>query len=193
MYKLFFLLHFFGAILMFTAVGINLASLIWMAFSKETKRIRICSLWSARMGKFLPFTIILLLVSSFYLVFSKWDWEFPWIDVSLVILLILTVSSFAIDLPRLKAIQSAAAAETATTPSVDLTEKVRDHVLWNSVSILTMEVAAIIHIMIEKLGAAGSLMTPALALILGLLFSKTVLHLANRLNPAVVHKETVNL
>jgi hypothetical protein len=188
MYKTFFLLHFLGAILMFTAVGINLAGMLGMVFSKETKMVRFCSIWTLRMGKFLPFTIILLLVSSLYMVFAKWDWELPWVDASLVMLLIISVTNITIDFPRLKVIHRAVNAESGSTHSRECTAKVRDHVLWNSVSIMTMEVAAIIHIMIEKLGIVGSLITLAIAFIVGLLFSKTVLHLANRLNPTVKNK-----
>jgi hypothetical protein len=192
MYKIFFLLHFLGAILMFTAVGVNLLGMIGMVLSKETKVVRLCSTWTVRMGKFLPFSIILLLLSSFYMVFTKWDWELPWIDASLVMLIIITVTSITIDLPRLKAINSVVIEETTSTPSFDLMVKTRDHVLWNSVSIMTMEVAAIIHIMIEKLGIAGSLITLVLALVVGLLYSKIILHLANKFNPTVVRNKTVN-
>lgn len=193
MYKTFFLLHFLGAILMFTAVGINLLGMIGMVLSKETKVVRLCSTWAVRMGKFLPFSIILLLISSFFMVFTKWDWELPWIDASFVMLIIITVTSITIDLPRLKAINRVVKEEATSTPSFDLMAKSRDHVLWNSVSIMAMEVAAIIHIMIEKLGTAGSLITLALALIVGLLYSKIILHLANKFNPAAaIRNNTVN-
>lgn len=154
--------------------------------------MRFCSSWSTKMAKILPFTIILLLVSSFYLVFTKWDWEVPWIDASLVMLLMIAFSSIKIDLPRIKALDQAAHAETAITPSLALVAMGRDHVLWNSVSIMTMEVAAIIHIMIEKYGVISSILTLAAALLVGLIFSKTVLALANRLNPTVVKKHTIN-
>ncbi|MDP4108098.1 MAG: hypothetical protein Q8935_24550, partial [Bacillota bacterium] len=129
---------------------------------------------------------------SFYMVFTKWGWELPWIDASFVMLIIITVTSIAIDLPRLKEINRVVKEETTKTPSFDLLEKSRDYVLWNSVSIMAMEVAAIIHIMIEKLGTAGSLITLLLALIVGLLYSKIILHLANKFNPADVRNKTVN-
>jgi hypothetical protein len=177
---------------MFTVVGLNIASMFWMVFSKETKVMRLCSFWSTKMSTFLPFSIMLLLISSIYLVIFKWDWEIPWIDVSLVTLIIITVTSITIDTPRLKAINAAINAETVSVPSLEMTEMARDHVLWNSVSIMTMEVAAVIHIMIEKLGTVGSLITVGLALIVGLLFSKAVLRLANRFNPIIVDKEIVN-
>jgi hypothetical protein len=193
MYKTFFLLHFLGAILMFTAVGVNLLGMIGMVLSKETKVVRLCSTWTVRMGKFLPYSIILLLISSIYMVFTQWDWKLPWADASLGMLIIITVTVITIDLPRLKAINRVVKEEETITPSFDLMVKTRDHVLWSSVSIMAMEVAAIIHIMIEKFGIAGSLTTLVLALIVGLLYSKVILHLANKFNPtAVVRHKTVN-
>lgn len=105
----------------------------------------------------------------------------------------MTVTSISIDLPRHKAINRVVKEEETSTPSFDLMAKSRDHVLWNSVSIMAMEVAAIIHIMIEKLGTAGSLITLALALIVGLLYAKIILHLANKFNPAAaIRNNTVN-
>lgn len=192
MYKIVFLLHFLGAILMFTAVGISLLAMIGMAFSKETKIVRLCSIWIVRMVKFLPYSITLLLISSLYMVFTKWDWEVPWIDASLVMLIIITFTSITIDLPRLKTILKIAQEEKADTPSFELMAKSRDHFLWNSVSFMAMEVAAIIHIMIEKLGTAGSLLTFAAALIAGLLYAKIILHLANKFNPTIINNKTVN-
>lgn len=177
---------------MFTAVGINLLAMIGMAFSKETKIVRLCSIWTVRMVKFLPYSITLLMISSLYMVFTKWDWEVPWIDASLVMLIMITVTSITIDLPRLKTILKIAQEEKADTPSFELMAKSRDHFLWNSVAITAMEVAAIIHIMIEKLGTAGSLLTLAAALIVGLLYSKIIIHLANKFNPTMVKNKTVN-
>ncbi|WML54935.1 hypothetical protein RCG17_10215 [Neobacillus sp. PS3-12] len=108
---------------MFTAVGINLLSMIGMVLSKETIVVRLCSTWAVRMGKFLPFSIILLLISSFYMVFTEWGWELPWIDASFVMLIIMTVTSITIDLPRLKAINRVVKEEATSTPSFDLMAK----------------------------------------------------------------------
>lgn len=192
MYKIFFLLHFLGAILMFTAVGINLASLIWMVFSKELKIMRICSIWTVKIGKVIPYSIFLLLISSLYLVFAKWDWEVPWINASLIMLVIVAITSIMIDLPRLKEINRTVNAETAKTPSSELIAKVRDRVLWISISITTMEVAAIIHIMIEKLGTIGSILTLVIALIFGFILSKAILYLADKFNHGVIKNNSVS-
>jgi hypothetical protein len=189
MYNTFFIFHFFGSICVFSAAAITFLNMMRMVFSKETKVMWICSYWAMKMGQFWFFSIVLILVTSIYLSFSRWGWEFPWIDVSFVMLIVM-MALCPIILRRLKGIHHAVDVETNDVSSFKLMEKVRGHSLWNSLSIMTVQVAGIIHLMIEKLGTIGSLLTFCITLILGFLLSKAVLHLANKLNPLPVVNST---
>lgn len=75
-----------------------------------------------------------------------------------------------------------ASEETESTASFGLIEKVHDRIIWNILSITTLEVGGIIHLMIEKFGTLESLLTFFAILILGLILAKTILHLANKSN-----------
>jgi hypothetical protein len=185
MYNTFFVFHFFGAICVFSAAAITFLNMVGMAFTKETRGMWNSSYWAMKMARFWLFSIILILVSSIYLVFSRWGWKLPWIDVSLVMLILMMALS-PIIIRRLKEIHQVIDAETENVASFKSMEKVRDRILWDSVSIMTLEVAGIIHLMIEKMGTLGSLLTFFIILILGILLSKIVLHYANKLNPIPV-------
>jgi hypothetical protein len=185
MYNAFFIFHFFGAICVFSAAAITFLNMVGMAFTKETRGMWNCSYWAMKMARFWLYSIILILVSSIYLVFSRWGWKFPWIDVSLVMLILMMALS-PIIIHRLKEIHRTVDEETENLASLKSMEKVRDPLLWNSVSIMSLEVAGIIHLMIEKLGTLGSILTFCITLILGILLSKVVLRLANKLNPISV-------
>jgi hypothetical protein len=169
----------------FSAAAITFLNMVGMAFTKETRGMWNSSYWAMKMARFWLYSIILILVSSIYLVFSRWGWRFPWIDVSLVMLLLMMALS-PIIIRKLKVIHMAIDAETEDVASLKSMEKIRDRILWNSVSIMSLEVAGIIHLMIEKLGTLGSLLTFFIMLILGFLLSNVVLRLANKLNPIPV-------
>jgi hypothetical protein len=185
MYNTFFVFHFFGAICVFSAAAITFLNMVGMAFTTETRGMWNCSYWAMKMAQFWLFSIILILVSSIYLVFSRWGWKFPWIDVSLVMLILMMALS-PIIIRRLKEVHQAIDSETENIASLKSMEKVRDRFLWNSVTIMSLEVAGIIHLMIEKMGTLGSILTFFIMLILGFLLSKVVLRWANKLNPIPV-------
>jgi hypothetical protein len=95
-----------------------------------------------------------------------------------------------INLRRLIEIHQAVDAEANDVPSFTVMEKARNQNFWNSLSIMSVLVAGIIHLMIEKLGTIGSLLTFCITLIMGFLLSKAVLHLAHKLNPLPVVNST---
>ncbi|MDP4084893.1 MAG: hypothetical protein Q8934_09790 [Bacillota bacterium] len=181
MYNTFFILHFFGAICVFSAAAITFLNMMGMVFSNDAKRIWNCSYWAVKMERLWFFSSILLIITSFYMVFSRWGWKFPWIDISLLMMILMIAGNFMIH-RQLKVIHQLADKETTNTPSLELIKKIRDSNLWSIVSMMALAVAGIIHLMIEKLGTAGSLLTFFITLLIGIIGSKTILYLANKSN-----------
>ncbi len=175
MYNVILFLHILGVMLMFAAVGITLAGMIGMIFSKETNTLKIWSKVAVKMDEFLPFSVILILVPGVYLVISSWGWQVAWVNISLAALILMSLAGPIINLRRFKDILLTVNAESGAIPSAKLVEKVRDRVLWNSVSIMTMEVLGIIYLMTVKPGILGSLITLVIGAILGLIFSNIFL------------------
>ncbi|WP_163527352.1 hypothetical protein [Halobacillus ihumii] len=176
LYNVVLFLHILGVVIMFMAVGVTLSAMIAMLHSKTVETLRSWSKVAVKVDGLLPLSVILILLPGVYLVFSRWGWRMAWVNVSLVTLIVMTFMGPAINLRRLKEILNTAMDTTDSVPTVELLEKVRDRILWNSISIMTMLAIAILFLMTVKLGMIGSLITIGAAISLGPIIAKAVLN-----------------
>jgi len=95
-----------------------------------------------------------------------------------------------INLRRLKAILNAAIAEENAAPSAGLLEKVQDRVLWNSVLIMTMLTLAIVFLMTVKLAWIGSVITIAVAIVLGFILANIMIGRASSIEVPSTNKKS---
>lgn len=182
MYQTMLFLHILGVLFMFAAVGITITGMFGMLHSQDNKTLKIWASLSVKMDEFLPFSVILILLPSLYLVFSTWGWNIAWVNVSLGALILMSLAGPIINLRRFKGILQIVNAETSEIPSPNLLAKVRDQVLWNSISIMTMEVLGIIYLMTIKPPLIESIVTIIICFVLGILFSKIALHVGSGKN-----------
>ena len=175
MYQIMLFLHILGVILMFVAVGGTLAGMFGMLYAKDVSALKLWSKLATKMDGFLPFSVILILLPALHLVFTTWGWDTAWINVSLVVLLLMTIAGPAINLRRLKGITQAVNNETVAIPSANLIAKVRDRVLWTSVSIMTIIGLGIVYLMVIKPEIIHSLIALAICIIVGWLFANIAL------------------
>jgi len=175
LYNVVLFLHILGAVIMFMAISILALSMISLLHGKETEDVKRWSGLAVKTDALFPLSTLIIIVPALYLVFSTWGWGIAWINVSLAALLGTSFLGPIINLRRLKGILAAAEAETDSVPSSDLVRKVRDPVLWNSVSIMTMLVFGILFLMAVKLPLVGSLITMTIALVAGLILARLML------------------
>lgn len=175
LYNVVLFLHILGAVIMFMAIAILALTMLSMLFSKDTESIKRWSGIAVKIDGLFPLSTLIILVPALYLVFSAWGWGSAWINVSLVALVGNSLLGPIINLRRLKRIHAAAEAEPDAVPSAELTNKVRDRVLWNSVSIMSMLVVGILFLMAVKLALFGSLVTMGVALVTGLALAQFIL------------------
>jgi uncharacterized membrane protein len=81
-------------------------------------------------------------------VFTSWGWRQAWVNISLVLLVVMTIMGPVINLRRIHEIDNAANATTELT--AELMEKVKNKALWKSVNVMTMLAFAIVLIMTLK-------------------------------------------
>ena len=167
LYNVVLFLHILGAVLMFMAISILALAMLSMLHAKETEDVKRWSGLAVKIDGLFPLSTLVILAPALYLVFSTWGWSTAWINVSLAALLGTSFLGPVINLRRLKGILAAAEAEANVVPSPDLLKKVRDPVLWNSVSVMSMLVVGILFLMAVKLGLLGSLITLVLAIATG--------------------------
>ncbi|HYK74824.1 MAG TPA: hypothetical protein VEV44_17145, partial [Pseudoneobacillus sp.] len=113
-------------------------------------------------------------------VFSTWGFGTGWIDMSLVILIVMTFMGPIINLRRLKSILAATNAETSSVPSSNLMEKVKDRTLWSSVIIMTMLAIGILFLMTVKPAMLGSLVVVMISIVLGFIVANLLLSRVSR-------------
>lgn len=174
LYNALLFVHVFGALLMFVGIGLTVTAMISMLRSATGSQLREWSKLAVKADGLIPLSVLLIVVPGLYMTFTSWGWHHAWLNVSLVTLLAMTVMGPTINLRRLKAIQATANAAPAGALSESAIEKVRNTVLWTSVSIMTLLAVAIVFLMTVKPGLAGSLGTLTLAL-LGPLCSSALL------------------
>ena len=175
LYNVVLFLHILGAVIMFMAIAVLALSMLSMLHSKDTENVKRWSGLAVKTDVLFPMSTLLIVVPALYLVFSTWGWGTAWINVSLTALLGASFLGPVINLRRLKGILAAAEAETDAIPSIGLMNKVRDRVLWNSVSIMSMLAVGILFLMAVKLALFGSLITMALAVAIGFGLAQFVL------------------
>ena len=171
MYQIMLFLHILGVLFMFAAVGITLAGMAGMVSSKDNKSLAIWSRITTKADEFLPFSVILILLPALHLVFTTWGWKVAWVNVSLIALLFMTIAGPIINLKRFKAIKAAVEAETSDTPSNEVLSKVRDMILWRSVSIMSVEVLGIVYLMSVKPKLIESILVIVIAFVIGLILA----------------------
>ena len=167
LYNVVLFLHILGAVTMFMAIAVLALTMLYMLHSKDMENVKRWSGIAVKFDALFPMSTLLILVPALYLVFSTWGWGTAWINVSLAALLGASFLGPVINLRRLKGIHAAAEAETDAVPSAELMNKVRDRVLWNSVSVMSMMAVGILFLMVVKLAFLGSLMTMVLAVAAG--------------------------
>ena len=175
LYNVILFIHVLGTVIMFAAVGITLSSMIAMLYSKKIEDLKIWSSLAVKTDELLPLSVILILLPGLYLVFSTWGWKEAWINCSLTTLIVLCFMGPFINLRRLKRILSAVNAVIEDIPSLEVLKIVRDRVLWNSISIMTMLAIAILFLMTVKPTLWGSLTVIVIAIPAGFITAHILL------------------
>lgn len=167
LYNVVLFFHVVGAVIIFMAIAILALSMLSMISSKDTESIKRWSGIAVKIDALFPLSTLLILVPAIYLVFADWGWTTAWINVSLVVLVGNSILGPMINLRRLKKVLTAAEAETDNVASGELMNKVRDRILWSSVSSMSMLTVGIVFLMTVKPALLGSLMTMAIAIAVG--------------------------
>lgn len=175
LYSIMLFLHIIGTVVMFIAVGLTITAMIGMLHSKKTETLRVWASLAVKADGLLPFSVIIIFFPALYLVITAWGWHVAWINLSLAALIIMLFMGPSINLRRLKAILKAVDAETTNTPSANLVNTVQDRLLWISVITMTAIAIAIVFLMTVKLAFIGSLVTFAIAVVLGYITSIFIL------------------
>ncbi len=167
-YNLALFAHILGVLGLFIGIGLQLTSVLRLRRAQFVAQVREWTSLTSVLGVLMPAASLLILVAGIYMTVTVWGWRTPWIDVSLAALILVLAPAGAMNTHRIKAIQMAAeaSAPTGTIPA-ELQHQITNPVLWTMVQTSSMTMLGVVFLMTTKPDLVGSLITLAVALVLG--------------------------
>jgi hypothetical protein len=157
--------HIVGVLGLFIGLGLELVCVLQLRRARSVEQLREWVSLESVIAKLMPITTLLLLLGGLYMVIVSWGWKTGWIDVSLALVIALSVLGPTVNGRRLHAI---AANASAGPVSPSLLSKLQDRVLWASVFINVATGLGIVALMTLKPDWIGAIAIIVVAAILGL-------------------------
>lgn len=170
-YEIALFLHIVGTVGMFAGIGTSIGVLHFARRAVDVASVRALMGLGAPAGRAIPLFSVVVLATGAYMVEDVWDWERPWIYISLVGFFILFAMGPLVNAQRMKAIGMEAGQSQEQSISPDLRDKLEDPVLATSERTMTMATVGIIYLMTAKPELGDSLIAMGVAVIVGLLLS----------------------
>lgn len=176
MYSFMVFLHIVGVLLMFGAVSLTLAAMVGLLVARHVMILRTWANFAVKMDGLLPPSAVFVIGPGIYLTISAWGWQTAWINMSLVLLLFMCMAGPVINLPRLKRIAAAANEHPLEHMSEALQIECRNVVLWRSVSMMALQLIAIVYMMTMKPSIIGAIVAVMVCMIIGLVLAQFALY-----------------
>ena len=176
MYSFMVFLHIVGVLLMFGAVSLTLAAMVGLLIARHVMILRTWANFAVKMDRLLPLSAVFVIGPGIYLTISTWGWQTAWINMSLVLLLFMCIAGPVINLPRLKQIATAANEHPLEQISEALQIECRNVVLWRSVSMMALQLMAIVYMMTMKPTIIGAIITVSVCIIIGIALAQFALY-----------------
>ena len=167
-YNIALFLHVSAAIGYFISMGTWLFALAGLRRAQRVEQVRALSQLIRRLGPLFAISVLLILVSGLYMAITAWGLRTGWIDVALTSLILMAPLGTAFIEPRRRAIDLLAQ-ETPDGPlPQSLEQRTHDPVLLTALQTITVLLLGIVFLMTNKPSATISLITMAVALVVGL-------------------------
>ncbi len=166
LYSIVLFLHIVGTLGLFVSLGLEWVSLAYWRRASTAEQAREwlgVRGWVMRLG---PTSLVLILLSGFYMVVTTWGWV-SWIVVALAALVLIAIIGATLTGVPMGTIQKAAAAESGPL-SPALRQRLNDPRLWISIQTRTAIALGIVFLMVIKPEWVGSSITIGIAVLLGL-------------------------
>jgi predicted integral membrane protein DUF2269 len=167
-YTIVLFLHVSGAIGYFISMGVWLFGLAALRRVQRVEQVRTLTHLIMRLGPLFGISVLLLLVTGFYMAITAWGLLTSWILVALISLIFIAPLGTVFIEPRRRAIDRLAQ-ETPDGPLPRALERrTHDPVLLTALQTVTILLLGIVFLMTNKPSLIGSLIVMAVALVLGL-------------------------
>jgi uncharacterized membrane protein len=156
------------------ALAVELASMLGARRARTIEAVRVWSSASRPLEIVFPIMSLLILGAGLAMTFGVWGWDRAWIDLSLALLILLSVLGATVNgrYARLIA-QRATALEPGPIPP-DFRHELNHLVHWTSVISMAIISLGIVFLMVVKPGWLASIITLVIALIVGVILAQVL-------------------
>lgn len=167
-YSLALFVHLVGVLGLFVGLSLDWISLMRLRQAQTLTQVREATSLTGIVARLLLPAVLLLLVAGIYMTVTTWAWGTPWILVSLGGLLLIGVLANSVGGRRLRAIERAATREASSDviPAV-LVRQITDPILLIGLQTAGLIGLGVVFLMSTKPDVFGSLLTLAVAIVLG--------------------------
>jgi hypothetical protein len=162
-YQLALFAHIIGVLLLFIALGLEVAALQGLRYALTTEQARTWLGLAHNVELLFPASGLLILVAGVYMTLLAWTFMTAWIVVAFVALIALSVLGAVVNGGRFKALERVAQSSTAGAISEELRRQIAEPTLRISVYTMTGAALGIVLLMVIKPDLPGSVVTVVVA------------------------------
>lgn len=166
--------HILGVLGLFMALALELASMVGARHARTIEAVRAWSSVSKPLAAVFPVTSLLILGAGLAMTIGVWGWGQAWIDLSLALLILLSVLGAAVNGGHAKRIAERAAALGRGPIPADFARELNHPVHWTSVISMGTMGLGIVFLMTNKPDLLGSVVALAIALIVGVILAQVL-------------------
>lgn len=158
--------HILGVLGLFIGIAMDWITILRLRQARTAAQVRERTSLIGVQARLIQIASLLVLVAGIYMTVRVWGWNIPWILVALAAMIVMGALSGGVNARRLRAIQKAAEDTSETLPPV-LQRQIVDPMLLTAAQTAGMVGVGVIFLMTTKPDWVGSLITLAVALVLG--------------------------
>lgn len=183
-YHLVLFVHMLGVLGLFMALAVELASMVGARSARTIEAVRVWSSTSKPLEVIFPITSLVILGAGLAMTIGVWGWGQAWIDLSLGLVVLLSVLGAVISSGHAKRI-AARAAELGHGPiPADFRHELNHPVHWTSVFSMSIIALGIVFLMVLKPGWLISTIITAISLIVGVILAQALIRSSQSLASA---------
>jgi hypothetical protein len=171
-YHLVLFVHILGALGLFMALAVELAMMVGARNARTVEAVRAWSSASKPLDVVFPITSLLILSAGLAMTIGFWGWTQAWIDLSLGLLILLSIVGAAFNSTHARRIAQRAAALGHGAIPPDLRRELNHPLHWMSVISMATLGLGIVFLMVEKPAWLGSIITLVVALLAGVILGQ---------------------
>lgn len=160
--------HLIGVVMLFGAIALGVTSLVGVVRAGTIEQVRAATYFEPVLPRLFPASVVVILVFGFWMVGDSDEFKFgqAWIDLSLGLVIVLSVVGATVQGRRMAAIREAAA-DASGPLTADLAARINDPVLRTATLVSVALAVDILFLMSRQPGWVGAWVSVAVAAVAG--------------------------